>query len=232
VTVAPGGTAVFFDRGRAGCWSEFDYAGGPGAAGEGAWPTPDQDGHRVAAVAGGDSCHPDTLATYQVGGGQAQQWRLDVSLASRGLHLSGPLSWSADGTRLAVPLAGNRHEVRIVNVGQSAVVTGWAVPPARPDAQVVAAFFTGTGTGEALLTLEVCCGGQPATYRLVRRPLASASAGPATGSAEVAEPVDLHVAGAGEVTLTTKTGTVLVGTFPALHAIPGKYVAADRGTGH
>jgi hypothetical protein len=50
-TARSGGT-VAYDRGPAGCWSEFIYTGGPGIAGNGARPAFSPDGSQVAVVAG------------------------------------------------------------------------------------------------------------------------------------------------------------------------------------
>ncbi len=229
LAIAPDRRAVFFDRGPAGCWSEFSYLGGPGVAGNGSWPAVSADGARVAAVTGADPCRPDVLAIDDIASHQRREWHLDPALRARGIFAQGPLSWSADGRRLALVLVGPMtHEVRIVTVDQPGTLQGAPLAPAQPGGSLYAAFFVGTATDTALITLESCCGAAPTDWRLARRPLVGDSPGPATDVTRIAQPLDLRANRSGEVSVTTRDGAVLVGGLPNLRRLAGRYVAADR----
>lgn len=230
LAVAPNGRAVFFDRGRPGCWSEFTYVGGPGVAGEGAWPAPSPDGTEVAVVGGANPCRPDRMTVFQVSTGEPRQWQLDPALRGQGFSLRGPLSWSMDGTRIAVPLQARADsQVRILSLQGNGTLQGDPLSPMQREGRVLAAFFIRSSGGEALVTVESCCGSRPKRWLLSRRTVGGDLVGPEPASRRIPEPKDIQVTRSGEVTEVTRAGALLASTTLSLRKISRGYVAAARG---
>jgi hypothetical protein len=230
LSIAPDRRAVFFDRGPTGCWLEFSYLGGPGVSGNGSWPSVSANGARVATVTGTDPCRPDVLAVADIGTGQRREWRLDAALRAGGRWLQGPLSWSADGRRLTVVVAGSRtREVRVFAIEGSGAIGGTPLAAARPGGVLHAAFFTGTEGSEALVTLEACCGVTPTDWQLARRTLRGTSLGPARDTTSLpGAPLDVQADRSGQVAVATRDGALFVGALPTLRRFAGRYVAAAR----
>ena len=225
LAVAAGGRTIYFDRGRPGCWAEFSYLGGTGVAGEGAWPTPDRQGGHIAALGGSDPCRPDVVFAYDVASGRRERFSGAHLLATEGAHFRGPLSWSSDGTQLAIPVSDGKVLISLPTPGQP--LSGWTIMATRQGGSAAAAFFVEVGGVPQLLVLEACCGSSPASWFFERRRLQANSVGPPRDAFGVPKPMAITVRPDGEITLTASTRTVFVGRAPILRRLPGEYVAAD-----
>jgi hypothetical protein len=231
LSVDKNGRAVFFDRGPPGCWSEFSYLlGGPGVSGEGSWPAAGPDGRRLAVVTGADPCKPDRVAIHDIDTPEVREWSLDPALKVSGLFVQGPLSWSSDGARVAVPLKGpSGARVTILELEKSMTIRSDPLSSRQPEGRVVAAFFVASGPAELVLALEACCGSHPTSWTLDRRTFSGRLGGSVPRSLTIPEPMSLHATLRGEVTVVTREGRLLTGSGLNLRKLPGGgYVAGAR----
>jgi hypothetical protein len=161
---------------------------------------------------------------YDVAGSRSRTDRPLDQAQSGGQFLAGPISWSPDGSRVAI--ATSRGSIQLLTLTSDSI-TAWDIPPAQTGGRVSGAFFTVQDDSPVLLTLESCCASTP-IWRLMLRTLSDTSAGPGREAVEVPEPADVHVDMRGEVTVTARDGRVLTGKFPRLRVLPGHYAAADH----
>lgn len=231
LSVDKDGRAVFFDRGPPGCWSEFSFLlGGPGFSGKGSWPAAGPDGRRLAVVRGADPCKPDRVTVHDIDTPEVREWSLDPALKVSGLFVQGPLSWSGDGARVAVPLKGpSGAQVRILELEKSLTIRSDPLSSRQPEGRVLAAFFVASGPDEVVLAIEACCSSHPTSWTLDRRTFSGRLAGLGPTSLAIPEPMSFHATLRGEVTVVTREGSLLVGSGPNLRELPGGgYVTAAR----